>query len=158
MINDDILIKYTIREIESGEGIFPDWVNYVKYLKDQILYIVLGFPGIGNNDLELHNTRYRPIQVGDRVILDKNLNRNCGRDDTDSAAILGVIQDPETLIVEGIGQGFDSEDPQRLIRVGYPVRLNLVGDQTYLRVISVPRPDGGPIYHYYHRNFRDARW
>lgn len=163
MINTDTLVKYTRRAISSGKMRMTNWVDYTRLLREQIIYIIQGFPGIGMTDISvLQNTG---IQNGDRVILDDNLDYNCGRLDTDHAPILGVITnlDPGSgnfeLEIEGLGKGTDfSRDPDRLLRWGNRITLNLGSWPTILRVDSKPRPDGGPLYYYFMKHCRDSRW
>ena len=56
MINDDILVKYSINRLKEGYQHTPNennWVDYTRLLKKQILECKLGFTGIGDGDLTL---------------------------------------------------------------------------------------------------------
>ena len=166
MINDDVLVKYARGRLASGHtlGLDPEnWVDYVKFLKAQILACKLGFPGIGDDDLSIIGPD--KVRPGLRVILDDNLDCNCGRTDTDRAPILGIVVDftetPGVVMfeIEGIGAGTDFErDPDRLLRWGQTRPVRITDYQCILSMDSKPRPDGGPVYYYYNKHPRDSRW
>ena len=121
MINDDVLIKYARGRLAQGHlmGLEPDnWVDYVRFLQKQLLACKLGFPGIGDDDISIISINQ--VKPGIRLILDDNLDANCGRTDTDRAPILGIVkefaEEPGYVYfeIEGIGSGTDFErDPDR---------------------------------------------
>lgn len=163
MINDDVLIKYSLKRIrEDNHPLRNNWVDYTRLLQSQILYITLGFPGIGRDDISI--TSSHNLQPGQRVFFDDNLDANCGRTDTDHAAILGKIleisQSGEArIIIEGIGQGLDlTRDPDRKLKWRDEIIINLYQYPTVLILNSVPRPDGGPVYYYFMKSTRDYRY
>jgi hypothetical protein len=166
MINDDVLIKYARSRLAQGHtmDLEPDnWVDYVRFLSKQLLACKLGFPGIGDDDISI--IRLDQVRPGIRLILDDNLDANCGRTDTDRAPILGQVKDfSETkghvwFEIEGIGSGTDFErDPDRLLRWGQVHEVNLLEYPCLLSMDSKPRPDGGPVYYYYNKHPRDSRW
>ena len=162
MINDDILVKYARNREKSGQYIIgQDWVEYVKFLKSQILTCKLGFPGFSDSDLSLITPEL--VISGARIILDDNLDANCGFTDTDHAPILGLVisrsGDNVTLEIEGIGAGLDfTRDPDRLMTWGQMYTVNINNWHLILRLDTKPRPNGGPVYYYYERYTRDSRW
>lgn len=162
MINDDILIKYSIKRIEEGHLVRDNWIDYTRMLRDQINFIKSGFPGIGDGDLSVMT--YENIIPGMRVILDDNLDLNRG-EITDSAALLVLVKDINTeaglmtFEIEGIGAGDDLQrDPDRKLkwRDTYTVTLN--SWYTILKMDSKPREDGGSVYYYYNKSYRDYRY
>ena len=147
MINDDILIKYSIKRIEEQNHPLRDnWVDYTRLLRSQIDFIKSGFPGIGDGDLSI--IQDTDVKVGMRLILDDNLDNNRGVE-TDSAALLVLVKkfDAETDIaeieIEGIGAGDDLQrDPDRQLRWRnvYEVELRLRGHlgENIILVHTVP--------------------
>lgn len=163
MINDDILVKFSKNRIKEGHALLGNWVDYTRLLQDQLLYIILGFPGIGRNDLSLISND--SLQVGQRLILDANFDGNIGVIDTDIAAVMGVVlqYDPLTKVglleIEGIGQGTDfSRDPDRNLKWRDIIEIDFKDYPTILEVISKPRSDGGSVYYYFMKHNRDSRW
>jgi hypothetical protein len=162
MINDDILIKYSIKRIEEGHLIKDNWVDYTRLLRDQINFIKSGFPGIGDGDLSI--ITYEKIMPGMRVILDDNLDLNRG-EITDSAALLVLVKDVNTesglmtFEIEGIGAGEDLQrDPDRKLKWRDIYTVNLNSWYTILKMDSKPREDGGSVYYYYNKSCRDYRY
>lgn len=165
MINDDVIVKYARTRMAGGHTLWfesGNWPDYVRMLKQQILEVKLGFPGIGDEDLSLIGCGQ--AAVGKRVILSDNLDANCGSTDTDHAPILGLILGIDSegyglIEIEGIGSGLDfTRDPDRLLRWGQQHAIQLLDYQTILEVTSKPRPDGGSVYYYFNKHPRDARW
>ena len=167
MINDDLLVKLAVNNIKKGylpdnNPLYSNWVDYVKYLKSQIKYIREGFKGISDTDLSIIGPD--KIQCGMRIILDDNLDANCGTSSTDHAAILGKvisINGPKVdIVIDGIGQGFDfTRDPDRVLRWGYKYTINNINAyHMIIQLDSVPKSDGGPIYYYYNKSTRDERY
>ena len=166
MINDDVLIKYARGQLARNHTMGFDqdnWVDYVKFLQKQLLICKLGFPGIGDDDISI--IRLDQVKPGIRLILDDNLDANCGRIDTDRAPILGQVKDFANtqghvfFEIEGIGSGTDFErDPNRSLRWGQVHEINLLDYPCLLSMDSKPRPDGGPVYYYYNKHPRDSRW
>lgn len=163
MINDDILIKYSIKRIEEqGHPLCDNWVDYTRLLRKQIDYIKSGFPGIGDGDLSI--IQDTDVMSGMRLILDDNLDDNRGSY-SDSAALLVYVKDynPNTfeaiIEIEGIGAGDDLErDPDRKLKWRDVYTVDIRNWKTILQMISKPREDGGPVYYYYNKASRDARY
>lgn len=162
MINDDILIKYSIKRIEEGHLVRDNWIDYTRMLRDQINFIKSGFPGIGDGDLSVMT--YEKIIPGMRVILDDNLDLNRG-EITDSAALLVLVKDIDTeaglmtFEIEGIGAGDDLQrDPDRKLKWRDTYTVNLNSWYTILKMDSKPREDGGSVYYYYNKSYRDYRY
>ena len=160
MINDDILIKYSLKRIEEGHQIRPNWVDYTRLLRSQIDYIKSGFPGIGDGDLSIISVDQ--VRGGMRVILDDNLDFNRGVE-TDSAALLVLIKelngDIARIEIEGIGAGTDLQrDPDRQIRWRNEYEVDLNSWPTILQLTSKPRTDGGSVYYYFNKSTRDGRY
>lgn len=66
MINDDVIVKYSIQRLKEGFMPYPevrDWVDYTRFLKEQIQYIKLGFTGLGDGDISLI-TSNQVVQIG----------------------------------------------------------------------------------------------
>ena len=161
MINDDTIVKYSIQRLKLGFSPDPsiqDWVDYTRFLKEQIQYIKLGFTGLGDGDISLITSSQ--VLPGDRVILDDNLDSNCGSYDTDHAAIMGVIGHNGEFEITAIGQGYDfTRDPDRVIfKPGKILYVDLGKYHTVLRVDARPRPDGGSLYYFFNKSVHDARY
>lgn len=161
MINDDTIVKYSIQRLKEGFMPYPevrDWVDYTRFLKEQIQYIKLGFTGLGDGDISLITSNQ--VVPGDRIILDDNLDSNCGSYDTDHAAIMGVIGPYAEFEITAIGQGYDfTRDPDRTIfKPGKCLFVDLSKYHTILRVDAKPRPDGGSLYYFFNKSVYDARY
>ena len=163
MINDDILIKYSIKRIEEqAHPLRDNWVDYTRLLRSQIDFIKSGFPGIGDGDLSI--IQDTDVKSGMRLILDDNLDNNRG-EVTDSAALLVLVKNfnPDTheafIEIEGIGAGDDLQrDPDRKIRWRNTYTVDIRNWKTILQMTSKPRTDGGAVYYYYNKASRDARY
>lgn len=161
MINDDILIKFSLFNLERGYTPIPEiknWVDYTRYLNKQIREIRdLDFKSIGLNDISL--VIPESLGIGDRIIL-SDLNKP----ETDQATILGKIlrKHPENnmiveLEVEGLGHKPDfSRDPERNITWGTKIYPNLE-NYSLLKLDSIPRINGGNVYYYFNKYPRDSR-
>lgn len=164
MINDDALVKYSIKQLENGFMPRQDctnWVDYTRLLKNQIKFIREGFIGISDSDLFLLDPQ--KLEKGMRIIFDDNLDSNCGSCDTDHAAILGkvlhIINDAVIIRIDGIGQGFDfTRDPDRNLRWGDTLEIDLSRYHLLIQLLSAPKTDGGPVYYYYNKSTRDGRY
>lgn len=159
MINDDILIKYSIATNYGGMG---DWVTHVKYLSKQLRGIRdKDFLGIGANDLSLISPG--DVKAGDRVILCDYLGGNPGH--PMMASVLGLVtrinpRDPMIveIEVEGLGSRPDFlRDPDRLLKWGSKIYPDLREYPCLLRLDTKPRSDGGAVYYYYNKSPRDLR-
>lgn len=157
MINDDILIKYSI-STSSGE----DWVTHVKRLSRQLRDIRDNdFSGIGSDDLSL--TSPSKVRIGMRLILCDYLDRNGGSEE--NASILGMVTriNPENpfiveMEIEGIGGRPDfSRDPDRYLRWGTKIYPDLSHYPCLLEMTSKPKDDGGSVYYFYNKSPRDLR-
>lgn len=160
MINDDVLIKYSI---SNNFGGYDDWVSHVKVLSRQLRNIRdHDYTGIGLDDLSLISPS--DIKTGDRVILSGVLGDN---DDMsfDGASILGLItrinpEDPMIveLEIEGLGSQPDFyRDNDRLLKWGTKIYPDLRGYPCILRLDTKPKSDGGAVYYYYNKSPRDLR-
>lgn len=164
MINDDSLVKYSIEQLNSGFLPTPDsnnWVDYTRLLKKQIDTLKSGFPGFSNSDLSL--LRPTQVQVGMRIIFDDNLDCNCGRLDTDTAPLLAEILEISNSIANveilGIGAGYDFiRDPERNIRWRSRLSIDLRNYHLLIQLITVPKPNGSPVYYYFNKSIRDYRY
>jgi len=161
MINDDVIVKYSLKRLNQGFSPDPriqDWVDYTRFLKEQILYIKLGFTGLGDGDMSLIS--FDQVQPGDRIILDDNLDCNCGSYQTDHAALMGIINPDTTFTIEAIGQGYDfTRDPDRnLFNPGKIIQITENQFYTILRIDAKPRPDGGSLYYFFNKSVHDARY
>lgn len=159
MINDDVLIKYSISHNFGGWG---DWVSHVKYLKSQIKDIRDNdFTGIGEGDLSLISPQN--VSPGKRIILCDYLDQNGGCQD--NACILGLVTrlNPNNpliieLEIEGIGARNDLiRDPGRLLKWGTKIYPDLSKYPCLLEMITKPKTDGGAVYYYYNKSPRDLR-
>lgn len=158
MINDDTLIKYSIRNNYGGLG---DWVSHVKVLAKGIRKIRdKDFMGIGLGDLSLISPG--DIKAGSRVILSEELY---GNQDNGGASVLGLVlrvspKDPMVIEmeVEGLGSRPDlHRDPKRLLRWGEKIYPDLHEYPVLLEMTTKPRSDGGAVYYYYNKSPRDQR-
>lgn len=161
MINDDTIVKYSIQRLKLGFSPDPniqDWVDYTRFLKEQIQYIKLGFTGLGDGDISL--VTWNHVQSGDRIILDDNLDCNSGSYSTDHAALMGIINADCTFEIEAIGQGYDfTRDPDRvLLSPGKIIQIDPKQYHTVLRVDAKPRPDGGSLYYFFNKSVHDSRY
>ena len=165
MINDDILVKYSINRLKEGYQPTPaenNWVDYTRLLKKQILECKLGFPGIGDGDLTL--ARPWDIVPGMRIILDDNLDYNSGQIG-DTAPLLVLVESIDSsngvalVEIEGIGCGYDFiRDPDRNLKWRDKISIGLGDYQTILIMTAKPRNDGGSVYYYYNKHTRDSRY
>lgn len=165
MINEDTIVKYSVEQLKRNFMPKPEcnnWVDYSRFLIHQIKYIKDGFPGISDSDLQLIDLD--KVIPGIRIILDDNLDANCGVTNTDHAAILGLVKektgDNKILIeIEGIGQGFDfTRDPDRNLKWKKEFVVDLNKYHCILQMITTPREDGSPVYYYYYKSTRDSRY
>lgn len=161
MINDDVIVKYSLKRLNQGfspDSRIQDWVDYTRFLKEQILYIKLGFTGLGDGDMSLIS--FDQVHPGDRIILDDNLDCNCGSYQTDHAALMGIINPDMTFTIEAIGQGYDfTRDPDRIVlNPGKTIQILENQFYTVLRIDAKPKPDGGSLYYFFNKSVHDARY
>lgn len=167
MINDDVLVLYSVKRLKEGFKPLPgitNWVDYTKFLSSQIREIRdWDFTAIGLGDLNI--IRNTQVTQGMRIILSDFLDNNCGDIYTDHATILGIVSkvNPENpmiveLEIEGIGHRPDfSRDPDRNLTWGKKIYPDLSGYPCILQMTSRPRCEGGSVYYYYNKDARDAR-
>ena len=167
MINDDVLVLYSVKRLKEGYIPLPgvsNWVDYTKMLSSQIREIRdRDFTAIGLDDLSL--IRNTQVTLGMRLILSDFLDNNCGNPETDHATILGIVSrvNPDNpmiveLEIEGIGHRPDfSRDPDRNMTWGQKIYPDLSRYPCILQLISRPRCEGGSVYYYYNKDSRDAR-
>jgi len=150
MVNDDILIK-TAR----NRGFKRTWPEQVNRMKSRILWVKLGFPGIGNDHFDL--VPFSSIKPGNLFIYDKDLERGFGFGD-EAPVMYRHLGDK--VKVEGIGKGADSRrDPSRTkIRWKDILDMPEIGDnELVLRVNPNPTLNGGSAYYYFYKSYRDLR-
>lgn len=153
MVNNEVLVKY-IRSGRSKTWSPTDWPDGVLELTDQIKEALRGFPGIGLTDISVLD---RPVIVGERVFLIPELDGN--EPGSDVAPMLVTYLSPGRLRVDGIGRGDCFRwDPDRRVRWGTEHLWGLPDYHMILRLDSVPKPDGGPMYYYFEKSLRDYRW
>lgn len=153
MINDDLLIK-----VCRKRGHYTDWPKYVRAMKRRMTEMKLGFPGIGNDHLDL--IEYENIKNDDLFIWDvcaESLERNL-----DDAPLLLRKTGQQTFLIEGIGCGLDSKrDPDRL-KFRWMDTIELPALDPHILVFKyVARPDlfsGGASYYYWYKSPRDFRY
>ena len=167
MINDDVLVLYSIKRLKEGFSPSPrikNWVDYTKFLSSQIREIRdWDFTAIGFGDMSL--IRNTQVTQGMRIILSDFLDNNCGDIHTDHATILGIVSrvNPDNpmiveLEIEGIGHRPDfSRDPDRNLTWGQKIYPDLSKYPCILQMIAKPRCEGGSVYYYYNKDARDAR-
>jgi len=149
MINDDILIK-----LERSRGYLRTWPEQVIRMKSRMTEMKLGFPGIGNSHMDL--VEFREIKVGDLFIYDPYIEVGDG----DEAPLLLLLRTPETMLIEGIGYGDDSQrDPDRNLFRWKDIIPSIPIPPEFLvyRVNIKPTLNGGPGYYYFHKSYRDFR-
>lgn len=152
MIDNNVLIKIIRRR-----GHKSDWPLLVRSMISRIGEMKLGFPGLGNNHLEL--VEYDQIKVGDLFIWDDYLE-SANREDL-APLMLKKLEDSKALI-EGIGKGFDfNRDPDRvLLRWRDIIDLPDYPKKSLVCRVII-KPDlltGGPGYYYFYKSYRDMRW
>lgn len=151
MINDDTLIK-----IERSRGHKHTWPEQVIKMRERMISMKLGFPGLGNDHLSL--VEYKDIQKDDVFIYDPyvELGNNAG----DEAPIMFRDLGSGKYYIEGIGCGVDSiRDPFRnKIRwMDIVDKPKLPENFLVFRVDVRPTLNGGPGYYYFFKAFRDNR-
>lgn len=149
MINDDVLIKKS-----RLRGHKYDWPQEVRYMKERLEQVKLGFPGIGNDHIDL--IEYKDIKEGDIFIYDCYLEN---ADDTgyDTAPKMYRVIKTGLMVVEGIGTGLDLGDKERAIKWRDIVKPNIDSISLVLRVNVRPNETGGPGYYYFFKSTRDFR-
>ena len=153
MVNDDVLIKYA-----RSRGWKDTWPEQVIRMKQRMTEMKLGFPGLGNDHLEL--TEIKNINVGDWFIYDPYVEVGPGIND-EAPILLRVLPGRQKVYVEGIGAGYDSCDPDRKLRrwmdvLSFPSDINPLF--LVFRVTTKPTLNGGPAYYYFYKAFRDFRY
>jgi len=150
MINDEILIK-----ISRLRGYKRTWPDQVCRMNSRLDWIKLGFPGIGNDHLEI--VQYKDIKPGNLFIYDCYLEKGFGFGDE---APLMLRSLGEKCIIEGIGKGEDSvRDPERLLYRWKDIiqTPKIKPDELVLRVDTNPSINGGSAYYYFFKSYRDYR-
>ena len=154
MINDDILIK-----IARSRGHKEDWPQAVRYFRNRLTEIKLGFPGIRNDHMDI--ITYDQIKDGDYFIYDPYFETG---NVLDKAPKMLRVVDGEAgryFVIEGIGCGLDLDDPDRnryryLDAITNPFD-DLNPSSLCFRVNVRPTLTGGPGYYYFMKSYRDAR-
>lgn len=150
MINDEILIR-----LVRARGFRRTWPEQVGRINSRLSWIKLGFPGIGNDHLEI--TEFKNINPGHLFIYDPYLEKGFGYGDE---APLMLRSLGNKCIVEGIGKGGDSlRDPDRIfIRWKDIIRTPEIEDTgLVLKVDTNPTLNGGSAYYYFFKSYRDFR-
>lgn len=152
MVNDDTLIKYAYKR-----GYKEVWPDFVMKMKERMIDMKLGFPGIGNNDLTL--LEYGKLGIGDLFIYDPYVEVPQGIVYDEAPVMLRILEDGLGY-VEGIGKGDDSiRDPYRInIRWRDTVQLPPLNPEFLVfRVDSRPTMNGGSAYYYFFKAYHDNR-
>ena len=151
MINDDTLIK-----IERARGFKHDWPAQVIKMRQRMINMKLGFPGIGNDHISL--VEFGKIQEDDIYIYDPYVEAGDGVGD--EAPIMLRDLGNGKCYVEGIGCGVDSiRDPERRLRwMDIIDKPNIPSNFLVFRVDVRPTLNGGPGYYYFFKSYRDARF
>jgi hypothetical protein len=151
MVNDNILIKY-----ERSRGHKHDWPDIVIAMKQRMIEMKLGFPGIGNDHMSL--VPFSTIEKDQLFIWDpyvESMTRG------DEAPILFKNLGDGKARIEGIGCGIDSvRDPDRtkLRWMDIVDMPQLPDDFLVFRVDVRPTLNGGPGYYYFFKSYRDFRY
>lgn len=150
MINDDILIK-----ISRSRGHNEDWPKQVRYMRNRLYDVKLGFPGIRNDHMDI--VEFKDLKDGDYFIYDPYLETGVVNDI--APKMLKVLGNGK-YIIEGIGCGLDIDDPDRNKYrykdvVSDPFGIN--SNNLCLRVNVRPGLTGGPGYYYFLKSYRDFR-
>ena len=154
MINDDILIKFA-----RVRGHKEDWPQAVRYMRNRLYDMKLGFPGIRNDHMDL--VIYSDLNVGDIFIYDPYFETS-GEINHIAPKMLKILGDSKYSI-EGIGCGLDLDDPDRLIyrykdiidHIPFP-GFNF--SSPCFRVNVRPDLTGGPGYYYFLKSYHDFRF
>lgn len=149
MVNDDIFIKFA-----RSRGYKTEWPDQVNYMKARFHEVKLGFPGIGNDHVDL--IEFGELEIGDIFIYDPYVEVRSG----DEAPIMFKILEDGKGYVEGIGCGVDSvRDPLRLkIRWMDIIDLPPLSSNFLVYRVNVrPKYTGGPGYYYFFKSYRDFR-
>lgn len=160
MINDDILIKV----IRKDKGYRSDWPERVRNLKNRLHECLMGFPGIGLNDLTFTS---EIVSSDEYIIIDRHLWDSKRYSDY-APMLIHTIPNADYWIIEGIGCQEDlKEDPTRTLKrwkdpvLAYNIMRNFP-DQFSPRLKVTGKPvkskgQAGSIYHYFFRCLRDQR-
>lgn len=151
MINDDTLIK-----IERLRGYKYTWPEQVIKMKNRMMNMKLGFPGLGNDHLSL--VEFKDITKDDVFIYDPYVELGDGVGD--EAPIMFRSLGDNKYYIEGIGCGIDSvRDPFRNKLRWMDVINNPQIPDNFLvfRVDVRPTLNGGPGYYYFFKSYRDGR-
>ena len=151
MINDDILIKFS-----RSRGHKFDWPQHVRYMRNRLYDVKLGFPGIKNDHIDL--VTMSDIQPGDYFIIDPYLeSMNVGS----QAPKMFKLLDNGKYSIEGIGYGLDIDDPDRnkyrYKDIISTIPFNINENSLCIRVNVRPDLTGGPGYYYFYKSYRDFR-
>lgn len=156
MVNDDVLIKAA-----RARGHRDDWPEQVRAMRERIREMKLGFPGIGNDHLEL--TIFKRLGPSDVFIWDPYTEFRERVGDEAPLMMRLLEYNPGKVLIEGIGCGIDSvRDPDRnklrwMDVISMPSEIN--NDSLVFKCIA--RPDlitGGPTYYYWFKSYRDFRY
>lgn len=150
MINDDILIKFA-----RNRGHREDWPEQVNIMKNRLLEMRLGFPGIRNEHLSL--VQFKAIQRDDIFIYDLYTESQIRGDE---APLMLKSLGSDQYYVEGIGCGVDSKrDPDRLkIRWKDTIYIPDIPEESLVEKVDIrPTLNGGPGYYYFFKAYRDNR-
>lgn len=152
MINDDILIKFS-----RQRGHKEDWPQHVRFMRNRLYDLKLGFPGLKNDHIDL--VLFQDIGVGDYFIVDPYLEM---MDIGDKAPKMFKLLENGMYSIEGIGIGLDLDDPdRRMYRYKDIIPVlpfnNINGNSLCIRINVRPDLTGGPGYYYFYKSYRDFR-
>lgn len=151
MVNDDVLIKFA-----RSRGHREDWPEVVNGMRQRLLEMKLGFPGIRNDHLSLIPAS--KLTDEDLFIYDLYIEDYKGRGN-EAPMMLQMLGDGKVRI-EGIGCGTDLErDPDRLLFRWRDIKTvpPLMPNDLVYRVDVRPTLNSGPAYYYFFKSYRDFR-
>ena len=151
MINDDTLIK-----IERLRGYKYTWPEQVIKMKNRMMNMKLGFPGLGNDHLSL--VEFKDITKDDVFIYDPYVELGDGVGD--EAPIMFRSLGDNKYYIEGIGCGIDSVRAQFRNKLRWMDVINnpqIPDNFLVFRVDVRPTLNGGPGYYYFFKSYRDGR-
>lgn len=162
MINLDTVIKFIRTKCpypDLQKEYWPEWsYNTMKKIKE----CLVGFPGIGLNDVSL--LLFKDLDLSQDIwIFDNELHYHGNEERIGDEAPLMLAPGPKpgNFIIEGIGAQFDGGDIERKKKrwkdvfsfsTPFPTEDSMV-----LRIDCRPTIHGGPGYYYFFKAYRDQR-
>ncbi len=149
MINDYTIIKLSRKVLGDNSEYWP---RRVRYIKNHLEEMKLGFPGIGNSHMSFKFSN--DLVEGDIFILDYSLIQ----DDLllNIPPVMFRYLGGNKFFIEGIGKGLHASDPDRLFRWKDTIEIDIL-PPLVLSVDVKPTDNGGPGYYYFFKSYRDFR-